>query len=139
MHLFGGCFDIFPSWIVVVEWCYTITILAFIVYIVFFSILATLLTTSFCAVFVGFSFIYGHLGLAGCRIKKPNHHQGWKKERSTGRGTSRRGRSNVKNEINVRIASSKAWEGFRFCFHILAVHVPLVCRCTVMDLGSMNG
>ena len=70
MHLFGGCFDIFPSRIVVVGWCYTITILASLFILYFFSILATLLTTSFCAVFVGFSLIYGHLGLAGCRIKK---------------------------------------------------------------------
>ena len=69
MHLFGGCFDIFPSRIVVVEQCYTITILASLFILYSFSILATLLTTSFCAVFVGF-FIYGHLGLAGCRIKE---------------------------------------------------------------------
>ena len=68
MHLFGGCFDIFPSWIVVVEWCYTITILASLFILYFFSILATLLTTSFCAVFVGFLFM-DILGLLGAESK----------------------------------------------------------------------
>ena len=95
MHLFGGCFDIFPSRIVVVEWCYTITILASLFILYFFSILATLLTTSFCAVFVSFLFM-DILGLLGAESKKAV------------RGTSRRGRSNVENEINVRRPSTKA-------------------------------
>ena len=71
MHLFGGCFDIFPSRIVVVEWCYTITILASLFILYFFSILATLLTTSFCAVFVGFLFM-DILGLLGAESRSPN-------------------------------------------------------------------
>ena len=95
MHLFGGCFDIFPSRIVVVGWCYTITILASLFILYFFSILATLLTTSFCAVFVSFLFM-DILGLLGAESRRPMG------------GTSRRGRSNLKNEINVRIASRKA-------------------------------
>lgn len=48
------------------------------------------------------------LGLLGAESKSPIIIRDEKKERSTGRGTSRRGRSNVENEINVRIASSKA-------------------------------
>lgn len=46
--------------------------------------------------------------MLGAESKSPIIIRDEKKERSTGRGTSRRGRSNVENEINVRIASSKA-------------------------------
>ena len=48
------------------------------------------------------------LGLLGAESRSPIIIRDEKKERSMGRGPGRRGRSNVKNEINVRIASSKA-------------------------------